>query len=105
MNGKQKSLDLGIEIYRLVKKLPPEEEHVFTEMLMSATGEIAANIRMMELDSPQEERAEFLSAACGKIAVVETLLTVCVAVKYLAEAEVATALNMCAELGRMLKQS
>lgn len=103
--SKQKSLDLGIEIYRLVKKLPPEEEHVLKEMLMSATDEIAANIRMTESDLPQEERAEFLSAACGKIAVVETLLTLCLKLNYLAEAEVAAALNACAELGRMLKQS
>ena len=103
--NENKIVELGIEVYRLVKKLPPEEKHVLAEMLMEATGELAANIKMTKADLPQEERAEFLSAACGKIAVVETLLTVCVKLNYLADAEVATALNACAELGRMLKQS
>ena len=96
MNNK-KIVELGIEIYQLVKKLPPEEEHTLTEMLMRATGDIAANIAMSENFS-SEERTQFLSTARGKIAVLETLLQICVAVKYFDEAEIATALNMCAEL-------
>ena len=99
--GKSKSVELGAEIYKLVRKLPPEEEHVLSEMLLRAIGEIAANVSMFELDLPQDKRAEFLSTARGKVAVIETLLQICVTVKYLEDAEVATALNLCAELGRM----
>ena len=95
--SKQQILDLGVEIYRLTAKLSPEEEHVLKEMLMRATGDLAANIAMSDVDS-SEERAQFLSTAGGKIAVIETMLQICVAVKYLEAAEIATALNMCAEI-------
>lgn len=101
--SKQQALDLGVEIYRLTAKLPAEEEHTLKEMLMRATGDLAANIAMSDVDS--EERAQFLSTACGKVAVIETLLLLCVKLNYLAAAEIATASDLCDKLGKMLRQS
>ena len=103
--SKQKALELGVEVYQLVKKLPPEEEHVLTEMLMRATADIAVNISQSEIDFLENEQSQFLSVARGKIAVVETLLLICVAVNYLSEKEIELAMNSCSEIGRMLNES
>ena len=99
--SKQKTIELGVEIYRLVKILPPEEEHVLAEMLMHASGEIAANFSMGS-ESNLEERNKFFSVARGKIAVVETLLSICVELKYFGKEEIGAAVNLCAELRKVL---
>lgn len=103
--SEKKAMDLTVEVYRLVAHFPADEEHTLINPLKLAAIAVATNIAKSELNSPQEERAQFLSTARGKIAVVETLLLLCVKLNYLAEADTAAALNMCAELGRMLSES
>ena len=102
--SKQQILNLGTEIYRLTAKLPAEEERTLTEMFIRATGDIAANIAMSDADLT-DEPAQFLSTACGKIAVIETLLLLCVKLNYLAAVEIATASNLCAELDAQMRKS
>ena len=103
--SKQKAIDLTVEIYRLAAQLPTTEEDTLINPLKVAAIAVATNIAKSELDSPQEDRAEFLSAARGKVAVVETLLLLCVKLNYLTEADIAAVLNMCNELGRTLSNS
>ena len=103
--SKQKTIELGVEVYRLVKKLPPEEEHVLSEMLMRATADVAVNIAQSEIDFLEKKRSQFLSEARGKIAALETLLLLCVELNYFGKEEIETAMNLCAELGRMLNES
>ena len=98
--SKEKSLELGVEVYRLVKKLPPEEEHCLSEMMMRATADVAVNIAQSEIDSSEAERLQFLSVVRGKIAALETLILLCVRLNYLEEVEVEPVLNLCAELRR-----
>ena len=101
----KKTVELGREVRRLVKNLPEEEEHVLAEELLRATADVAVNISMSELDDLAEERTKFLSAAHGKIAVVETLLLICVRLNYFGEKEIEAAMNLCAELGKVLSKS
>ena len=101
----KKTVELGLEVYRLVKILPTEEEHVLAEELLRATADVAVNISMSELEDLSEEREKFLSAARGKIAVVETLLLICVELNYFGEKEIEAAMNLCAELGKVLSKS
>ena len=96
--SRKKTIELGLEVYRLIKNLPAEEEHVLAEELLRATADVAVNISMSELEDLSEKREKFLSAARGKIAVVETLLLICVRLNYFGEKEIEAAMNLCAEL-------
>ncbi|MBR0260677.1 MAG: four helix bundle protein [Selenomonadaceae bacterium] len=103
--SKQKAIELTAEVYRLVEKLPDEELNALSKKLKLSAIEITTNIAKSELDSTLEDKKHFLSAANGKIAVVETLLLICVKVNYFGKEEIETAMTMCAELGRMLNES
>ena len=103
--SRKKTVELGLEVYRLIKNLPAEEEHVLAEELLRAAADVAVNISMSELDDLAEERTKFLSAARGKVAVVETLLLICVRLNYFSEKEIEVAMNLCAELGKVLSKS
>ena len=96
--SRKKTVELGLEVYRLIKNLPEEEEHVLAEELLRATADVAVNISMSELEDLSEDRTKFLSAARGKVAVVETLLLICVELNYFGEKEIEAAMNLCAEL-------
>ena len=96
----QKAMDLGVEIYGLVKKLPPEEKYVLSELLMRNVADIATNIAKSELDG--ENPKPYLSEARGIIAAVETQLLICVRVNYLGESDIEVALELCSEVERML---
>ena len=97
--SRKKTVELGLEVYRLIKNLPEEEEHVLSEELLRVAVDVAMNIAKSELDDlAEEERNEFLSAARGKVAVVETLLLLCVELNYFGEKEIEAAMNLCAEL-------
>ena len=103
--SKEKAFELNVEVRRLVKNLPAEEEHVLSEELLRAAVDVATNIAKSELDDLAEEREKFLSAARGKVAVVETLLLICVRLNYFGEKEIEAAMNLCAELGKVLSKS
>lgn len=103
--SKKKAFELNVEVRRLVKNLPEEEEHVLAEELLRAAVDVATNIAKSELEDLAEERTKFLSAAHGKIAVVETLLLICVRLNYFGEKEIEAAMNLCAELGKVLSKS
>ncbi len=103
--NKEKAIDLSVEIRRLVKNLPAEEEDVLAEMLLRDTVDVATNIAKSEPeDLSAAERNEFLSAARGKVAAVETLLLICVELNYFGEKEIEPAMNLCAELGKVLSE-
>lgn len=92
----QKTIELGVEIHRLVKKLPPEEIHVLAEELMRTVCSIALTFSL-------EENSTIASEIPGKIAVLETLLLICVRLEYFEEPEMQAALALCSELERMSK--
>ena len=103
--SRKKTIELGLEVYRLVKMLPAEEEDVLAEMLLRDTVDVATNIAKSEPeDLSAAERNEFLSAARGKVAAVETLLLICVELNYFGEKEIEPAMNLCAELGKVLSE-
>lgn len=89
-NVRQKSMDLVVEIYRLVKKLPEEETHVLSEQSSMAAVSVATNIAEGQID-----------AARGATAKVETLLLIAIRLGYFTEADAEIALNLCAEVAKM----
>ena len=98
----QKSMDLLVEIYRLVKKLPKEETYALSDQMRRAVVSIPSNIAEGKNRSSEKDYLRFLFMARGSRAELETQLLACLRLNYFTEAEVETALNLCNEIGRML---
>ncbi|MBQ7453608.1 MAG: four helix bundle protein [Selenomonadaceae bacterium] len=98
----QKSMDLLVEVYRLVKKLPKEETYALSDQMRRAAVSIPSNIAEGRGRSSEKDYLRFLFIARGSSAELETQLLVCVRLDYINEPEIETALNLCSEVGRML---
>ena len=98
----QKSMDLLVEVYRLAKKLPKEETYVLSDQMRRAAVSIPSNIAEGRARSSEKDFLRFLFIARGSRAEVETQLLACVRLHYLEDCDVEAALNLCAEVGRML---
>ena len=95
-------MDLVVEVYRLVKKLPREETYALSDQMRRAVVSIPSNIAEGRSRSSDKDYIRFLFMARGSRAEVETQLLVCLSLNYLSESDVEQALDLCAEVGRML---
>ena len=98
----QKSMDLVEEVYRLVKLLPAEERYALSDQIRRAVVSIPANIAEGESRKTDKEFKYFLSIAKGSVSEVETLLLVCMRIKYLTVEQTNEGLLLCQEVRKML---
>lgn len=98
----QKSMDLLVEIYRLVKKLPKEETYALSDQMRRAAVSIPSNIAEGRGRSSEKDYLRFLFIARGSRAELETQLMACLRLNYLAEDDIEFALSLCDEVGKML---
>ena len=98
----QKAMDLLVEVYHLVKKLPKEELYALSDQMRRAVVSIPSNIAEGRGRSSDKDYLRFLFIARGSQAEVETQLLACVRLDYLRESEIQLALDLCSEIGRML---
>lgn len=98
----QKSMDLLVEVYRLVKKLPREETYALSDQMRRAVVSIPSNIAEGRARSSEKDYVRFLFIARGSRAEVETQLMACLRLNYLSESDVEQALSLCDEVGRIL---
>ena len=98
----QKSMDLVEEIYRITRLLPKEEVFGLTNQLRRAAISIPSNIAEGNARNSQKEYARFLLIARGSKAETETQLEIGVRIGYLSEEQIAKALSLCDEIGKML---
>ena len=103
MNFKEQTLNLGVAVHKLALKLPPAEEHGLFELMLSKVGTVAANARLTEELTGEEQQA-CRSTAKGALAALETFILICVRVGYFDSAEAQAALNLCAEINDGLAQ-
>ncbi len=103
MNIKEQTLNLGVAVHKLALKLPPEEERGLAELMLSKIGAVAANARLAE-ELTDDEQQDCRSKAKGALAALETFILICVNVGYFDEAEAQAALNLCAEINDKLAQ-
>ena len=73
----QKSMDLVIEIYKLVKKLPKEETYSLSDQMRRAVVSIPSNIAEGYTRKSTNEYLNFLSIANGSRTELETQLLIC----------------------------
>ncbi|MBR4384716.1 MAG: four helix bundle protein [Selenomonadaceae bacterium] len=98
----QKSMDLLVEVYRLVKKLPREETYALSDQMRRAVVSIPSNIAEGRARSSEKDYIRFLFMARGSRAEVETQLLACLRLNYLDESDVEQALSLSSEISSML---
>ena len=74
----QKSMDLLVEIYHFVKKLPKEETYALSDQMRRAAVSIPSNIAEGRGRSSEKDYLRFLFIARGSQAEIETQLFACV---------------------------
>ena len=98
----QKSMDLTIAIYRLVKKLPKEELYSLSDQMRRAAVSIPSNITEGQERNTTKDFIWFLSVAKGSRAELETQLEICLKIGYLTDADIAESVQLLKEIGKML---
>ena len=98
----QKSMDLVVEVYRLLKHLPREEQFALTSQIRRAVISIPSNIAEGQSRKSFKEFTNFLSIARGSLAELETQLFICERLKYLSSEQIALPLRLSDEIGRIL---
>ena len=98
----QKSMDLVCEIYKLTKLLPKEEAYGLCNQMQRAAVSIPSNIAEGQFRNSTKEFAQFLSISKGSVAELDTQLQICLRLNYLSNAKIQMAVDLCAEIGKML---
>ena len=98
----QKSMDLVEMVYGLVRLLPPEERYELSSQIRRAAVSIPSNIAEGEGRKSNREFLRFLSIARGSRAELETQLLLAQRLGYLSKEQIAPAITLCNEIGRML---
>ena len=98
----QRAMDLVVEVYDLIKKLPKEELFALSDQIRRAAISIPSNIAEGQGRNSSKEFIHFLSIAKGSKAELETQLLLCVRINYLKELEIEKAMSLVEEVGKML---
>ena len=98
----QKSMDLAVEIYKLVKLLPKEETYALSDQMRRAVVSIPSNIAEGQGRDSTKEYIYFLNIARGSCFELETQIRICINVGYLNESNTQIAFELLMEVGKML---
>ena len=98
----QKSMDLVVEIYKIVKLLPKEETYALSDQMRRAAVSIPSNIAEGQQRQTTKEFKYFLSIAKGSCSELTTQLLICQRINYLTDSQAQYALSLADEIGRML---
>ena len=98
----QKSVELCVEIYKLVKLLPKEEMYGLSDQMRRAVVSIPSNIAEGYTRNSTKEYLNFLSIANGSRTELETQLIICNKIGYLTEKDIEPAMQECEEIGKMI---
>ena len=98
----QKSMDLVEIIYKLVRLLPKDEQFELSSQMRRAAVSIPSNIAEGQGRKTDREFIRFLSIARGSRAELETQLLVANRLNYFSLEQIAPALSLCSEIGKML---
>ena len=98
----QKAIDLTTEIYRITKKMPKDELYGLTNQMRRAAVSIPSNIAEGNGRASTGDYVRFLTIARGSVAEVETQLLISVRLDFLSQEDIAAALSLIDEVGRML---
>ncbi len=98
----QKSIDLVITIYKMVKNLPREELYSLSDQIRRAAVSIPSNIAEGQQRQSSKEFLKFLSIAKGSLGELKTQMIICNRLGFISEDQTTPLLNECDTIGRML---
>ena len=98
----QKSMDLTVEVYQLVKLLPKEETYALADQMRRAVVSIPSNIAEGQERNSTRDFLRFLSIARGSQAELETQLQICERLNYISAEKLQIAFGLCDEVNKML---
>ena len=98
----KRSMELAVEVYRLVRFLPKEEKYVLSDQIRRSAVSIPSNIAEGNGRSSNKDYVRFLSMARGSQYELETQLLLCMQLGYLSDVDISKASVLCDEIGKML---
>ena len=98
----QKAMDLTVEIYNLVKKLPREETYALSDQMRRAVVSIPSNIAEGQGRNSDKEFINFISIARGSLWELETQIEVCKRLNYIDSEQAAGVYMLTTEVSKML---
>ena len=98
----QKSMDLTIIIYSLVKFLPQEENYALSDQMRRAAVSIPSNIAEGQGRASDKEYVHFLAMARGSLWELLTQLEICERLNYLKTSQTMEARNLVNEISKMI---
>ena len=98
----RKSMDLVVEIYKIVKLLPDEELYVISYQMRKAAVSISSNIAEGQERNTTKDFIKYLYIAKGSKGELETQLLICARMQYLTQSQIKVAQNLLSEIGKML---
>lgn len=98
----QKALELTIEVYRLIRQLPKEENFAIANQMRRAAVSIPSNIAEGHGRDSNREFIQFLNIAKGSLYEIETQLIICSKLLYFDDNECKHALSLVSEISRMI---
>ena len=100
----QKSIDLVVEVYRLIKLLPREEIYALSSQMRRSAVSTPSNIAEGQQRHTTKEFINFLSIAKGSNAEIQTQLIICTRLGYLNDEQVFSAMQLSEEISKMLSR-
>ncbi|RDI97202.1 four helix bundle protein [Dyella solisilvae] len=97
-----KAMEMACEIYRLAKLIPDEERYGLRSQITRAAVSVPSNIAEGWTRESKKEKSQFLSIAHGSLAELETQLTLCERVGWLALSQTACVRQQVEEVSRIL---
>ena len=98
----QKSIDLVVEVYKLVQLLPKYETYALSDQMRRAVVSIPSNIAEGQGRNSTVEFIRFLNIARGSCFELDTQLQICLRLEYVAQSDIEESMNLCTEVGKML---
>ena len=98
----QKSMDLAVDVYKTVKKLPKEELYALSDQMRRAVVSIPSNIAEGQQRNSTKDFIRFLYMAKGSVSELETQIILCERLDFFEKTDTENLLSKCAEIGRML---
>lgn len=98
----QKSMDLTVEIYKLVKLLPKTETYALSDQMRRAVISIASNIAEGYGRNSTRDYVKFLKIARGSCFELDTQLQACLRVEYLNQESLEISFGLLNEIMKML---
>ena len=98
----QKSMDLAVEVYNVIKSLPKEELFGLSDQMRRAVVSVPSNIAEGQQRSSTKDYIRFLHIAKGSLGELETQVMLCERLNYLEKEKINKLVDQCIEIQRMI---